>query len=60
MILTARVYTRAENEFILEMIAAGRIDPRPLISHRITLGDLPGAFEELRTPTDQCKVLVTP
>jgi (R,R)-butanediol dehydrogenase/meso-butanediol dehydrogenase/diacetyl reductase len=60
VILTARVYTRAENEFILEMIAAGRIDPSPLISHRITLGDLPGAFEELRTPTDQCKVLVMP
>ena len=59
-IRTARVYTKAENQFILEMIAAGRIDPAPMISHRIGLDDLPGAFEALRTPTDQCKVMVMP
>ncbi len=57
---TARVYTKAENRFILEMIAAGRIDPAPMISHRIGLDDLPDAFEALRTPTDQCKVMVMP
>ena len=57
---TARVYTKAENQFILEMIAAGRIDPSPMISHRIGLDDLPAAFEALRTPTDQCKVMVMP
>ena len=59
-IRTARVYTKAENRFILEMIAAGRIDPAPMISHRIGLDDLPAAFEALRTPTDQCKVMVMP
>lgn len=56
----ARVYTKAENEFILEMMAAGRIDPAPMISHRVGLDDLPAAFEALRSPTDQCKVMVTP
>ncbi len=60
VIRTARVYTKAENEFILEMIAAGRIDPAPMISHRIGLDALPAAFEALRTPTDQCKVMVMP
>lgn len=56
----ARVYTKAENEFILEMMATGRIDPTPMISHRVGLDDLPAAFEALRSPTDQCKVMVTP
>ncbi len=60
VIRTARVYTKAENQFILEMIASGRIDPAPLISHRIGLDALPQAFEALRTPTDQCKVMVMP
>ena len=59
-IRTARVYTKAENEFIMEMIASGRIDPSPMISHRIGLDALPAAFEALRTPTDQCKVMVMP
>jgi len=59
-IQTARTYTFAENEFILEMIAAGRIDPSPMISHRISLDELPAAFDALRTPTDQCKVMVVP
>ena len=60
VIRTARVYTKAENQFILEMIATGRIDPAPMISHRIGLDALPAAFEALRTPTDQCKVMVMP
>ena len=59
-IRTARVYTKADNEFVMEMIATGRIDPAPLISHRIGLDALPEAFEALRTPTDQCKVMVMP
>ena len=59
-IRTARVYTKDENRFILEMIEAGRIDPTPMISHRIGLDALPAVFEALRTPTDQCKVMVMP
>ena len=59
-IRTARVYTKDENRFILEMIETGRIDPTPMISHRIGLDDLPAVFEALRTPTDQCKVMVMP
>ena len=59
-IRTARVYTKDENRFILEMIEAGRVDPTPMISHRIGLDDLPAVFEALRTPTDQCKVMVMP
>jgi (R,R)-butanediol dehydrogenase/meso-butanediol dehydrogenase/diacetyl reductase len=59
-IRTARIYTRSEHEFIIEMMAAGRIDPRPMITHRIGLAELPDSFEALRRPTDQCKVLLVP
>ncbi|NNC80461.1 MAG: alcohol dehydrogenase catalytic domain-containing protein [Acidimicrobiales bacterium] len=55
-----QTYTKAENQFVIEMIAAGRIDPSPMLSHRVTLDELPDAFEALRRPTDQCKVIVTP
>jgi len=60
VIRAARVYTKAENAFVLEMIAAGRIDPAPMITHRIGLRELPAAFEALRAPVDQCKVMVMP
>jgi len=59
-IQTARSYTYAENQFILEMMAAGRIDPTPMITHRVSLEELPEAFAALRRPTDQCKVVVVP
>ena len=55
-----QTYTKAENQFVIEMIAAGRIHPTPMLSHRVTLDELPAVFEALRTPTDQCKVVVTP
>jgi (R,R)-butanediol dehydrogenase/meso-butanediol dehydrogenase/diacetyl reductase len=59
-IRTVRSYTRADQRFILEMVATGRVDPRPLISHHVGLDALPDAFEALRRPTDQCKVMVQP
>jgi len=55
-----QTYTKAENQFAIEMIAAGRIDPTPMLSHAISLDELPDMFEALRNPTDQCKVVVTP
>jgi (R,R)-butanediol dehydrogenase/meso-butanediol dehydrogenase/diacetyl reductase len=59
-IRTAKTYTKEQNRFILEMVAAGRLDPSPMISHRVTLEELPASFDALRRPTDQCKVIVTP
>jgi threonine dehydrogenase-like Zn-dependent dehydrogenase len=38
----------------------GRIQARPLISHRISLDELPAMFERMRSPTDQIKVIVEP
>lgn len=44
----------------LAMIQQGRIDPAPFITHTIDLDGLPEAFEAIKSPTDQCKVLVRP
>jgi (R,R)-butanediol dehydrogenase / meso-butanediol dehydrogenase / diacetyl reductase len=51
-------YTPAEFDTVIEMIAKDRIEPMPMVTDRIALEALPEAFEALRKPTTQCKVLV--
>jgi len=53
-------YNRSDFGHTIDMLRTGRIDPRPMITHEIGLGELPEAFEALRTPTTQCKVIVRP
>ncbi|MDE0511886.1 MAG: alcohol dehydrogenase catalytic domain-containing protein [Gammaproteobacteria bacterium] len=43
---------------ILKLMEQGRIVAKPLVSHRITLDELPEMFERMRKPTDQIKVIV--
>ncbi|MCC6640449.1 MAG: zinc-binding dehydrogenase [Deltaproteobacteria bacterium] len=52
----------APHEFAatLNAIADGRIDVAPLITDRVGLDDVPDAFERLRSPGDQAKILVEP
>jgi len=51
-------YTPADFDFVIEMIARDRIDAAPMITDRIALDALPAAFEALRKPSTQCKVMV--
>jgi (R,R)-butanediol dehydrogenase/meso-butanediol dehydrogenase/diacetyl reductase len=51
-------YRPADFDYVIEMIAKDRIEAVPMITDRITLDQLPDAFEALRTPTTQCKVMV--
>jgi 2-desacetyl-2-hydroxyethyl bacteriochlorophyllide A dehydrogenase len=51
-------YTPADFDFVIEMIARDRIDVAPMVTDRIALDALPDAFEALRTPSTQCKVMV--
>jgi threonine dehydrogenase-like Zn-dependent dehydrogenase len=44
----------------LDAIADGRIDVAPLITDRVRLDDVPHAFERLRHPDAQAKILVEP
>lgn len=53
-------YTSREFAMVIDMIARDRIDALALITDRITLDQLPDAFERLRTPNGQCKLMVSP
>jgi (R,R)-butanediol dehydrogenase/meso-butanediol dehydrogenase/diacetyl reductase len=53
-------YTHQNYQLTIDMLAAGRIDPVPMVTDRIALDALPAAFEALRTPSTECKVLVEP
>ncbi len=53
-------YTHQNYQLTVDMLAAERIDPLPMVTDRIALDDLPRAFEALRNPSTECKVLVQP
>ena len=53
-------YDKSNFGLVLDLLNAGRIDPRPMITDEIGLGDLPQAFEALRKPQHQVKVLIRP
>lgn len=53
----AIAYTKDDFETCVAMLAEGRIDVAAMITDVVDLDDLPEAFEALRTPSHQCKVL---
>lgn len=53
-------YTHQNYQLTVDMLAAERIDPLPMITDRISLDALPAAFEALRKPSTECKVVVQP
>ena len=53
-------YTRAEFDATLRMICAGELDAEPIITHRVGLDDVAGAFDSLAQPDAYGKVVVTP
>lgn len=53
----AIAHTRDDFETSVAMLAARRIDIAPMITDIVSLDELPRAFEALRTPGHQCKVL---
>jgi 2-desacetyl-2-hydroxyethyl bacteriochlorophyllide A dehydrogenase len=53
----AIAYTRDDFETCIAMLGEGRIDIAPMITDVVSLEELPEAFEALRTPSHQCKVL---
>ncbi len=44
----------------LQAIADGAIDVEPMITGRVGLDGVPGAFDALANPDEHCKILVTP
>jgi (R,R)-butanediol dehydrogenase/meso-butanediol dehydrogenase/diacetyl reductase len=53
-------YVEEDFALVLDALAAGRIDAAAMITGEVTLDALPEAFEALRTPSTQVKVLVRP
>jgi (R,R)-butanediol dehydrogenase/meso-butanediol dehydrogenase/diacetyl reductase len=51
----ARDYTTA-----ISMIDRGRIDPLPLVTSEVGLDELPERFQQLKSPSDDCKVMIRP
>jgi (R,R)-butanediol dehydrogenase / meso-butanediol dehydrogenase / diacetyl reductase len=54
----ALAYTRSDFEETIAALAGSRIDADPLVTDVITLEQVPAAFEMLRKPTTQAKVLI--
>lgn len=53
-------YTRREFTFTVDMLAAGRIDGRPMLSDIVGWASFPSAFEALRTDKTRVKVMLEP
>lgn len=53
----AIAYSRADYETVIAMMSQGRIDASPMVTAVVSLDEMPEAFEALRTPSSQCKVL---
>jgi len=53
----AIAYTRDDFETVIAMLAQKRIDASAMVTQTVSLSEMPAAFEALRTPTHQCKVL---
>lgn len=54
------VYTRGDFEHSLEVMNGGDLAASAMITSTVSLDQLPAAFEALRTPTDQSKVMLDP
>jgi (R,R)-butanediol dehydrogenase/meso-butanediol dehydrogenase/diacetyl reductase len=50
-------YEKDDFQYTIDMLEAGRISPQPMVTSQVALEDVPGAFETLATPCEQCKVL---
>ncbi|MEJ8810384.1 zinc-binding dehydrogenase [Variovorax ureilyticus] len=53
-------YAKPEWRRVLDLLDAGRVDPSAMVTDVVALDALPEAFEALRRPTTQIKLLVRP
>lgn len=59
-ILFSQCYTEKNFAEVIDAIATGRADPRPMHSQTVGFADLPNVFESLRSDPWACKVLIDP
>jgi (R,R)-butanediol dehydrogenase/meso-butanediol dehydrogenase/diacetyl reductase len=53
-------YRREDFAFAIDMLAAGRVDSRPMVSGSVGFEEFPTAFEALKTDKRHCKVMLEP
>ena len=53
-------YRDRDFRYTIDMLRAERIRPTPMVSNLVTLDELPAAFQALRSPSTECKVIWTP
>ncbi|MEW6776863.1 MAG: zinc-binding dehydrogenase [Bdellovibrionota bacterium] len=53
-------YRKSDFQFTLDMLAARRISSVPMITDTVGLSAFPEAFEALKKPQQQCKVMLEP
>jgi len=54
------VYSLEEFQTVADVLDAGHVEPRAMITDTVGYAELPEAFEALRRPTQQCKLMVDP
>jgi (R,R)-butanediol dehydrogenase/meso-butanediol dehydrogenase/diacetyl reductase len=53
-------YSLQEFQTVADTLDAGHVEPRAMITSRVSLDELPSAFEALRQPGPQVKMMVDP
>lgn len=53
-------YRKKDFELIVDLLAGDRIDPAPMVTDSVGFEQFPDAFEGLRTPDQQCKIMLNP
>jgi len=56
----SNTYTIKEYAHVANVLANGALEPRKMITEKITLSETPEFFESLRKPNDHCKVIIHP
>jgi 2-desacetyl-2-hydroxyethyl bacteriochlorophyllide A dehydrogenase len=59
-VIFAQLYALRDFQVAVDTLDAGHVAPRSMITDRITLDQVPSAFEALRQRTTQCKVMIDP
>jgi len=59
-LLFPQLYTRGEFEMSVNVLDAGAVEPRRMVTDSIGLDAVPDMFEALRTSPRRCKVMISP
>ncbi|MGO9512701.1 MAG: alcohol dehydrogenase catalytic domain-containing protein [Steroidobacteraceae bacterium] len=54
------VYSLREFQAVADVLDAGHLEPRAMVTDTVSYAQLPQVFESLRHPLNQCKVMIDP